>query len=56
MQRSDKHRDTVNLIEKVNFSFDILEKLEEKNLLHIRDQIFGALDDRDIHNVKILSF
>jgi len=32
-------------------SFDILEKLEEQNLLHIRDRIFGALEDRDIYNV-----
>jgi len=34
--------------------FDILEKLEEQNLLHIRDRIFGALEDRDILNVGIL--
>jgi len=40
---------------KVNFSFDILEKLEEQNLLHIRDQIFGALDDRDINNCSQVS-
>ncbi|CBY16034.1 unnamed protein product [Oikopleura dioica] len=40
---------------KVNFSFDILEKLEERNLLHIRDRIFGALDDRDINNCSQVS-
>ncbi|CBY13752.1 unnamed protein product [Oikopleura dioica] len=34
---------------------DILEKLEERNLLHIRDRIFGALDDRDINNCSQVS-
>lgn len=36
-------------------SFDILEKLEEQNLLHIRDRIFGALEPRDIHNCSQVS-
>ncbi|CBY13019.1 unnamed protein product [Oikopleura dioica] len=36
-------------------SFDFLEKLEERNLLHIRDRIFGALDDRDMHNCSQVS-
>ncbi|CBY42061.1 unnamed protein product [Oikopleura dioica] len=40
---------------KENEKIDILEKLEERNLLHIRDQIFGALDDRDIHNCSQVS-
>ncbi|CBY13025.1 unnamed protein product [Oikopleura dioica] len=39
---------------KVN-SFDILEKLEERNLLHIRDRIFDLLDDRDINNCSQVS-
>jgi len=36
-------------------SFDILEKLEEQNLLHIRDRIFGALEAQDIHNCSQVS-
>ncbi|CBY12549.1 unnamed protein product [Oikopleura dioica] len=41
--------------QKENTKINILEKLEEKNLIHIRDQIFGALDDRDIHNCSQVS-
>ncbi|CBY13748.1 unnamed protein product [Oikopleura dioica] len=41
--------------QKENEKIDILEKLEENNLLHIRDQIFGALDDRDINNCSQVS-
>jgi len=41
--------------QKENEKIDILEKLEERNLLHIRDRIFGALDDRDINNCSQVS-
>ncbi|CAG5110712.1 Oidioi.mRNA.OKI2018_I69.chr2.g5086.t1.cds [Oikopleura dioica] len=36
-------------------TFDILAKLEDQNLLHIRDKIFGALEAPDIHNCSQVS-
>ncbi|CBY33394.1 unnamed protein product [Oikopleura dioica] len=54
-QRENTSQTLAPVEEKTVPAFDILEKLEERNLLHIRDRIFAALDDRDIINCSQVS-